>query len=340
MERLSRNKKRLDYSQFGDFGDDDEDFACVAAPASKKSRVTQKEPKQEKKQKLSKKAQSQETLLQRKSNEERISLDDKLYQRDLEAALVLSMQETTKENAVVLDSQQEVGDEKCADTEMTRMDGGPLLSNCSVDSNLLGLDRITDEKDLPTGGHRQRQAASKATTQQKKLLVDDQSSDDEGERDDTYEPNFIADKESDSDPDFSNEDDEDEVFNVKRGTKRIGNNVKGKLKTQVGKKEKKSTKSRLNATVTPVISSPSTAKVTSHPALKKTITSPQPVSTPLQTQSPSIGIRKPKWTPPASSGSSSKPLGGAAVKSPNHGLRLGLSRLARVKPLHPSVANN
>ncbi|XP_005989337.1 RAD51-associated protein 1 isoform X2 [Latimeria chalumnae] len=339
MERLSRNKKRLDYSQFGDFGDDDEDFACVAAPASKKSRVTQKEPKQEKKQKLSKKAQSQETLLQRKSNEERISLDDKLYQRDLEAALVLSMQETTKENAVVLDSQQE-GDEKCADTEMTRMDGGPLLSNCSVDSNLLGLDRITDEKDLPTGGHRQRQAASKATTQQKKLLVDDQSSDDEGERDDTYEPNFIADKESDSDPDFSNEDDEDEVFNVKRGTKRIGNNVKGKLKTQVGKKEKKSTKSRLNATVTPVISSPSTAKVTSHPALKKTITSPQPVSTPLQTQSPSIGIRKPKWTPPASSGSSSKPLGGAAVKSPNHGLRLGLSRLARVKPLHPSVANN
>ncbi|XP_058046732.1 RAD51-associated protein 1 isoform X3 [Ahaetulla prasina] len=40
----------------------------------------------------------------------------------------------------------------------------------------------------------------------------------------------------------------------------------------------------------------------------------------------------------SASGSKTSPLGRAPVRSPVHSLRLGLSRLAKVKPLHPSCA--
>ncbi|NWX32725.1 R51A1 protein, partial [Notiomystis cincta] len=60
---------------------------------------------------------------------------------------------------------------------------------------------------------------------------------------------------------------------------------------------------------------------------------------PLHTSSP-VTDRKPKWTPPAPSGSSNTSVKSAPVKSPTHYLRLGLSRLARVKPLHPSATSS
>ncbi|CAJ0946336.1 unnamed protein product [Ranitomeya imitator] len=53
--------------------------------------------------------------------------------------------------------------------------------------------------------------------------------------------------------------------------------------------------------------------------------------------SPPVGVKRPAWTPPGSSGAVRSPLAGVTVKSPNQGLRLGLSRLARVKPLHPAT---
>ncbi|KAG8142688.1 hypothetical protein E2320_005887 [Naja naja] len=58
------------------------------------------------------------------------------------------------------------------------------------------------------------------------------------------------------------------------------------------------------------------------------------VGKPLKTSSPSV-TKKPSWTPPGASGSKTSPLGRTPVRSPVHGLRLGLSRLAKVKPLHP-----
>ncbi|NXU61380.1 R51A1 protein, partial [Horornis vulcanius] len=59
---------------------------------------------------------------------------------------------------------------------------------------------------------------------------------------------------------------------------------------------------------------------------------------PLRASSP-VTDRKPKWTPPATSGSSNASVKCVPVKSPTHCLRLGLSRLARVKPLHPSATS-
>ncbi|XP_013926495.1 PREDICTED: RAD51-associated protein 1 [Thamnophis sirtalis] len=75
----------------------------------------------------------------------------------------------------------------------------------------------------------------------------------------------------------------------------------------------------------------------SQPPLEIELDSSESVGKPLKTSSPSVP-KKPSWTPPGASGSKTSPLGRAPVRSPVHGLRLGLSRRAKVKPLHPSCA--
>ncbi|XP_032077971.1 RAD51-associated protein 1 isoform X2 [Thamnophis elegans] len=75
----------------------------------------------------------------------------------------------------------------------------------------------------------------------------------------------------------------------------------------------------------------------SQPPLEIELGSSESVGKPLKTSSPSV-LKKPSWTPPGASGSKTSPVGRAPVTSPVHGLRLGLSRRAKVKPLHPSCA--
>ncbi|NXG76130.1 R51A1 protein, partial [Baryphthengus martii] len=77
----------------------------------------------------------------------------------------------------------------------------------------------------------------------------------------------------------------------------------------------------------------------SEPTQKKVSSSSQPVGRPLHTSSP-VTDKKPKWIPPAASGSSNNSTRCVSVKSPTQCLRLGLSRLARVKPLHPSATSS
>ncbi|KAK1166812.1 RAD51-associated protein 1 isoform X3 [Acipenser oxyrinchus oxyrinchus] len=380
---MFRNKKPVDYSHFGDFEDEDEDFACVKAPPSKKQRVAPKEPERQKQLKTTNKPPVQECGGSLgKPCEERLLVDDRLYQRDLEAALALSMLQTTEENfAVSLPKERD--NDVHADSEVAKMDGATLLSNCNVNINLLGLDKITDDNDT-SGRNRQRQAASKAAILQRKMLLDNEG-DGDGDQDEEYEPDVG----SESDPDFSDEEEHDEEiivkkeakvkenkeakskaqsskkekkplksrlsatdvgsesdpdfsdkedkFTVKKGAKVKEKKEEAKSKAQSSKKEKKPLKSRLSATVTPAAASP--APATSHPILMKPSNATLAASKPLQVQSPS-GARKPKWTPPAQIGRSPNASENLAVKSPSQGLRLGLSRFARVKPLHPGAASD
>ncbi|NXT79806.1 R51A1 protein, partial [Zapornia atra] len=67
--------------------------------------------------------------------------------------------------------------------------------------------------------------------------------------------------------------------------------------------------------------------------------SSEPVGRPLHTSSP-VADKKPKWIPPAASGSSNNSMKNTSFKSPTQCLRLGLSRLARVKPLHPNATSS
>ncbi|NWT90625.1 R51A1 protein, partial [Lanius ludovicianus] len=88
------------------------------------------------------------------------------------------------------------------------------------------------------------------------------------------------------------------------------------------------------------IASPSWITKHNYEARQEGMSSPsEAAGRPLHSSSP-VTDKKPKWTPPAPSGSSNASVKCAPVKSPTHSLRLGLSRLARVKPLHPSATSS
>ncbi|NXQ85102.1 R51A1 protein, partial [Nyctibius grandis] len=91
--------------------------------------------------------------------------------------------------------------------------------------------------------------------------------------------------------------------------------------------------------ISPVVSPSRITEQKSEPIQKMMSSSSEPVGRPLHTSSP-VTEKKPKWIPPAASGSSNNSMKYVSVKSPTQCLRLGLSRLARVKPLHPSATSS
>ncbi|KAK2546609.1 hypothetical protein Q9966_000067 [Columba livia] len=319
---VRRNKKIVDYSQFGDLEDDDEDFAV---PSSKKSRTQVKEPKKKKKEKQKK---PHELIpLQKQTPSKRISLDDKLYQRDLEVALALSVKD---KSANSLEVQNSEGQGETIESENVHR--RPTFSNCSVDSELLGLNQVMDD-DVPRGDCRQRTAASKVPVQQKKLQT---VNSDDGENATDSESESVPSEESEEDSDYTKDDDIDFAMEKKKAK---GNKKKTRQNTSA-EREKKTPKSKINTTVSPVVFSSWTMEQKSEPTQKMTSSSLEPVGRPLHTSSP-VTDKKPKWIPPAASGSSNNnSMKYVSVKSPTRCLRLGLSRLARVKPLHPSATSS
>ncbi|KAM7114452.1 RAD51-associated protein 1 isoform 5-T5 [Molossus nigricans] len=264
---------------------------------------------------------------------ERIALDDKLYQRDLEVALALSAKERP---TVTIDVEsQGKGSEKRGNSETETMDKFPHISNCSVASDYLDLDKITEEDDFP-GAPGRRKAASKAVVQQRKILLEGS----DGDSANDSEPDFATGEDSEEDSDFSESEDDDEDFTMRKSKEIKKKEVK--VKSPVEKKEKKP-KSKCNALVTSVDSAPAAIKSGPQPSPKKGSLSSEATRKPSPMCSPAAESKRPKWVPPAASGSSSSsssPLAEVSVKSPNQSLRLGLSRLARVKPLHPNATSS
>ncbi|XP_062989508.1 RAD51-associated protein 1 isoform X2 [Elgaria multicarinata webbii] len=105
-----RNKKIVDYSQFGSADNDDEDFAYITVPSNKKSKNMHSESAKEK-MVHQKKAPQKEIDLQKVSPNKK-ALDDKLYQRNMEIALALSMTEPLRHNPKLQDSQEQVSAEE------------------------------------------------------------------------------------------------------------------------------------------------------------------------------------------------------------------------------------
>ncbi|XP_043963720.1 RAD51-associated protein 1 isoform X2 [Gambusia affinis] len=308
MDRPSRKTKVVNYCENKDF-DDDEDFACSKAPPSKKAR---EETKHEQK-KPSVRSSSPTTAQSEKS---RKPLDERLHERDLEAAITLSLlnnSEGLNDSPTNVKAQSPVDE----NTDPASL----LLSNCSVDGAVLGLDEITSEKASPAV--RQRKTSTKSAEVQRK-------------EDEDYKPKNTPDSESDED--FSEpEESEDEEFTVKKSSKakrkeKVSKKDKPKP-SPAPRKEKKQSRSSL--------SKPQAAGVSRSPPAAKLVPS-KPASfnvKPVSSVSPAGG-RIPKWNPPAQVGKSPTSSQTPAVKSPSAGLRLGLSRMVRVKPLHPSVASH
>ncbi|KAG5214560.1 hypothetical protein JEQ12_000136 [Ovis aries] len=310
MVRPARHEKPVNYSQFED-SDSDDDFVPATAPLNKKSRTTQKELKLEKPEPKLKNLQEKDIPLQEKTPKKRMALDDKLYRRDLEVALALSVKEVP---AVTTDVEQSQGFDKHGKKETGATSKSPHVSNCSVAGDYLDLDKITEEDDSQDTPRR-RKAASRAVVQQRKILLE--NSDDDGA--------------IDSEPDFTTD---DESFTVRKSKAKETKQKEVKVKPPAEKKEKP--KPKRGAGVTSVDCTPAAVKSESRSSPRK-----EASRTPSQIRSPAAESKRPKWVPPAMSGSSShSPLAGVAVKSPSQSLRLGLSRLARVKPLHPNATSS
>ncbi|XP_077956525.1 RAD51-associated protein 1 isoform X2 [Gasterosteus aculeatus] len=317
--------KVVNYSEAKDF-DDDEDFAFVKAPPSKRAR---EDVKQEHKKSSSTSSHQESNSQSAMSQKSRKPLDERVHKRDLEAAITLSL---LNNGGGIKDQPSAHKDVKSPVPVDENTDPTSAhLSNCSVDLTVWGLDTITSEKES-TCHSRQRKSATRAPEEQNRKPADDDDDED-------YEPKLTPDSESDDDfnePDES----EDEEFTEKKFSKTKKEKVTKNEKTKpppAFKEEKppsKTPKSKTQAVAsTPVRSPPSAKLAPKKPASSST------ASPPLLSLSPAGGGRIPKWNPPAQVGrspSSSSP----ASKSPGQGLRLGLSRRVRVKPLHPSVSSH
>ncbi|XP_070709569.1 RAD51-associated protein 1 isoform X2 [Pempheris klunzingeri] len=318
MDRPSRKTKAVNYREAKDF-DDDEDFASTKAPPSKKAR---EDVKWEHKKSLSKSSSQESNSQPTASQKSRKSLVEKLQERDVQAAITLSLLSNADGPATVV---QVLVDENTDPTSL-------LLSNCSVDSATLGLDEITSEKEAPALS-RQTKAVTKATEEQRRKLTDE---------DEDYEPKLTPD--SGSDENFSEpSESEDEEFTVKKVSKtkkkeKATKKEKSKQPPTLKKEKQPSKPSKpksQTAASTPVRSPPTAKLAPKKPASSSTVSTSKPAFSP----SPAGG-RVPKWNPPGQIGRSPTSSQSPAVKSPGQGLRLGLSRLVRVKPLHPSVASH
>ncbi|XP_063496885.1 RAD51-associated protein 1 isoform X6 [Symphalangus syndactylus] len=322
MVRPVRHKKPVNYSQF-DHSDSDDDFVSATVPLNKKSRTALKELKQDKPKANLNNLQKEEIPVQEKAPKKRLpegtfsipasavpctkmALDDKLYQRDLEVALALSVKEL------------------------------PAVTNNVQKSQDKNLDKITVEDDVG-GVQGKRKAASKAAVQQRKILLEGS----DGDSANDTEPDFAPGEDSEDDSDFCESEDNDEDFSMRKSKVKEIKKKEVKVKSPVEKKEKKS-KSKCNALVTSVDSAPAAIKSESQSSPKKVSLSSDATRKPLQISSPSAESKKPKWVPPATGGSrsGSSPLAAVPVKSPSQSLRLGLSRLARIKPLHPNATSS
>ncbi|XP_031239368.1 RAD51-associated protein 1 isoform X2 [Mastomys coucha] len=325
------NKKPVNYSQFEDSGSDsDDDFISVSV---NKSKTVPKVLKQEKPKPNLKNLQKEE-VLPTEPPKKRVALDDKVFQRGLEVALALSVK-----NLPTLTNQVKESEEKSSDKQGKRKtektDKPPHFSNCSVASDDVDLNKITEEGDAE-GVEGERKAASEGEALPRRVLSEDSGA---SSANDT-EPEGAAGEDSESDPDFDENEESDEDFGVRRSKETKKKTVQ---KKPAGEKREKKSKPKCEASVTSVDPAPAAIKSGS-PSLPQAIGLPSEATRkPAIMCSPSAESKRPKWVPPAASGSrnsSSSPLAGIPAKSPSQSLRLGLSRLAPVKRLHPSATSS
>ncbi|XP_072309891.1 RAD51-associated protein 1 isoform X2 [Eucyclogobius newberryi] len=298
-DRPSRKTKSVNYCESKNFEDDDEDFAFQKSPPGKKAKEMVKQQKS-----------SQESNARSLTSEKcRKPVDVKILERDLEAAISLSMLNTPCETSNPSSALQDENREPSCLSQH--------LSNCSVDTMRLGLDQITTDSN----------ATSKEMNGAPAIQRNKQKA-----QDDEYQPCVISDSESDND--YSEHDSEDEEFTVKKASKtkkeKVTKNGKAKQPPASAKKDKPKCTVASTPTRTP-LTNKNTSDLSSSASSSK-------ASKSAACLSPATS-RVPKWNPPGQIGKSpsSNSLPG---RSPGQGLRLGLSRLVRVKPLHPSVSSH
>uniref|UniRef100_A0A8C5K994 RAD51 associated protein 1 n=1 Tax=Jaculus jaculus TaxID=51337 RepID=A0A8C5K994_JACJA len=302
------------------------DFISATVPLNKKSKTVSKELKQEKP-KPSPKNLQKEVVLPEKTPKKRAALDDKVFQRGLEVALALSVKElSTDAHHAQQESQR--GRRLCSEHSW-------VITFSAPDD----ADEVTEEQqeeEDARGPRGKRHAAANAQAGQGKVLADGRGGDSAG---DSEQVSSVLDEGSEQDANSEESEGDDELFSVRKSEAKETKKKEAKARSAAGKEEKKS-KRRRDAAVTSVDPAPAATKSESRTSPEAISLSPEATRKPAKMCSPSTESRRPKWVPPAPSGSSGGPLPGAAARSPSHSLRLGLSRLARVKPLHPNATSS
>ncbi|XP_076796720.1 RAD51-associated protein 1 isoform X2 [Arvicanthis niloticus] len=231
MVRPTRNKKPVNYSQFEDSGNDsDDDFVSSPIPVNK-SKTVPKVSKQDKPKPNLKNLQKEE-VLPTEPPKKRVALDDKVFQRGLEVALALSVKELP-----ALTSQMTKSEEKSTDKEGKRKtektDKPPRVSNCSVASDDVDLDKITEEEDAKSV-EGERKVTSPAKAPRRRVLSEGSGN---SSANDT-EPESATGEDSESDPDFDESEESDEDFGVRKGKETKKKTVQKKPRAET--KERKS----------------------------------------------------------------------------------------------------
>ncbi|XP_019641351.1 PREDICTED: RAD51-associated protein 1-like isoform X1 [Branchiostoma belcheri] len=353
--RSGRAHKKVDYSRFGgnEENDSEDDFADFNPPAKKK-KITG-EQKETKKKESTKKTSSSKTS-EKTKKEQRLSLEEKLYQRDLELALQLSKQDTpsSSQPETSSTSQSELEQAATKGKLYSTEDSSDIASiptpTPSTDSAERPVETQSADSDLEEPSTRKKRQ-SRVKTQPRSTNKENGGRDEESrveDIDDEEEGQEVSseDEDSDFDPD---EDDSDYETSRKRTQSR-----RGRGRGRGGATEKRPRpKPRLSATVTPIktFSGKSASPRPRGKGLGRAIVGLSAALSynsdgssgrdspdvshmlPARSSSGELIIRKPKWCPPGPAGTS-KSGGGGISKSPAQ-IRVGLSKNQKIKPLHP-----
>ncbi|XP_046561469.1 RAD51-associated protein 1-like isoform X2 [Haliotis rubra] len=353
-----RERKKINYAAFGD--NDDDDFADPSPHERKKSALANKENKD--------KSKKSERAVKPVKGTQRLSLEEKLFERDLQAALNLSVSESQESS----DGIEALKPEDNSHQVTVTVESAPPLS--SVKSSVTEPD-VTSGKvdqsdtDLKPGSDHQSQHVITARKRPAEVEEDEviqilESDILSGEQPSKRRRVTSAPKkskyvdsdsdgsefgmDSDSDESFSEGDDSD--FDDGSKSKSKASKASSATKTKPVPAAVTKTKpvpaavSKTKLAVTKTKPAPAakvqkpatqlqstTGKTTS--VVRKSVSSPGGATVSPQNR-PKASTKGPKtsWTPPALSSSCKSAVGGNAMTSPSAGIRLGLSRLSSPEP--------
>ncbi|KAK7098648.1 RAD51-associated protein 1-like [Littorina saxatilis] len=358
--RSGRSRKQVDYSKFAADIDNDDDFADSTPPPSKKQRKAEKTEEKKDISKSSKASSDRPT-----TKKSRLPLDDKLYERDLQAALEMSVRDSPSQPELGAGDQDRVGSGQAVlhstplpgvDSALHRTDlesqtlmpsAIPLPPTAVPRSHALEHNDNIEFLGTVTCSDSDSPAKPCIAARKRKTCVINDDDDDESSHD------FSDGAESSDGDSGSDFDDADSDFDDSKSKSK----TKGKVKGVPTKKKPAATEKKSSAA--PVSKSKAPKKPCSVPAPVMTRT-PAAASTPASTVKSPVSpacvrmcaattpspagsrastpsYKAPAWTAPGHSESSSSSNTSASLKSPSSGLRLGLSRRASTKPLHPSL---
>ncbi|XP_052800441.1 RAD51-associated protein 1-like isoform X2 [Mya arenaria] len=365
-ERKSiRARKAVDYGKFGGgCSDDDDDFADCTPPVPKKAKLSSN--KENKMQKPDKQSKVKET-------KSRKSVQEKVFERELQEALQLSMSQSdgsqSQEEVVTMGTPPEAPPilEREApspvlpviDCKPVSVGSIPVLRDQTEDGDIVVIEEDVVEKTQA----RRRMAKPKKYVDSDSESEHGQDSDFAvGEEVPSSDDDDGGDDDNGSDDDFNASDSDSDFGSSKKKKAAKPQSKKAAAKPPNQKKEPKATtakpkaallksKSGLSgaplATSSPIAGKPDPVSKTPTPARPAKLQQNwKPPGSAIGTKSPAISKVKSRQVltssvinSPVPSGAclKSPSLGGVNIKSPNTGLRIGLSRNMKLKPLHPNL---